>query len=122
MILELAFIVSCFAHPVGYSYGRASWYGREWEHGKHRGRMANGSQFNRHRLTAASYAFPLGTVLEVLNLRNGKRTEVVVTDRGPARRLNRLLDLSEGAASKLGFQRDGVANISVFVKKFVPNS
>ena len=122
MLLTIAFMAACFVHPVGYDYGRASWYGHEWEQGKHRGAMANGKKFNRHKLTAASYAYPLGTIVEVTNLDNGKRAEVIITDRGPARRLGRLIDLSEAAATRLGYHSDGLANISVFVKKFVPNS
>ena len=118
MILELAFIMSCFTHPVGYDYGWASWYGRE----SARHHMANGHRFDRHKLTAASYAYPLGTVVEITNMDNGKRAEVIITDRGPARRLGRLIDLSEAAATRLGYHSDGLANISVFVKKFVPNS
>jgi len=42
--------------------GTASWYGEQ-----HQGRkMANGQRFDRHKLTAASWYFPLGTTLRVV--------------------------------------------------------
>ena len=118
MLLTIAFMAACFVHPVGYDYGRASWYGHEWEQGKHRGAMANGKKFNRHKLTAASYAYPLGTIVEVTNLENGRRIKVEITDRGPARRLARLIDLSEAAASRLGLRSQGMTDISVFVAHY----
>ena len=114
MILEIAFIMSCWVHPPGYDYGRASWYGRE----SSRHRMANGAKFNRHKMTAASYAYPLGTLVEVTNLENGRRIKVEITDRGPARRLARLIDLSEAAASRLGLRSQGMTDISVFVAHY----
>jgi rare lipoprotein A len=80
--------------------------------------MANGARFNPRKRTAASYNFPLGTELEVTNLRNGRRVRVTVTDRGPARRLGRLIDLSEAAAQSLDYRRSGLTNVSVMVIKY----
>lgn len=118
MLLTIAFMAACFVHPVGYDYGRASWYGHEWEQGKHRGTMANGHHFDHRKLTAASYDYPLGTVVEVMNQANGERVTATITDRGPARRLNRRIDLSQAAARKLGFERAGLADVAVFVRKY----
>jgi len=51
----------------------ASWYGKQ-----HQGlKMANGKRFDRHKLTAASWYFPLGTKIRVVNLKTG---ESVVCD------------------------------------------
>ena len=97
-----------------YNFGRASWYGYEWTTGK-RGTMANGRRFNPKAWTAASYDYPLGTVVEVTNQANGHRIAVMVTDRGPARRLGRLLDLSEAASTALGYHQDGVTVVAVRV-------
>jgi rare lipoprotein A len=94
--------------------GKASWYGYEWTTGK-RGTMANGKRFDPQRFSAASYDYPLGTVLEVTNQANGQRLTVPITDRGPAKRLGRLLDLSEAAATALGYHRDGIAVVAVRV-------
>jgi rare lipoprotein A len=97
-----------------FDFGRASWYGWEWTTGR-RGTMANGQRFNPRAWTAASYDYPLGTVLEVTNQANGVRVAVMVTDRGPAKRLGRLLDLSEAAATALGYHQDGTAVVAVRV-------
>ena len=94
--------------------GKASWYGYEWTTGK-RGTMANGKRFDPQRFSAASYDYPLGTVLEVINQANGQRVSVMVTDRGPQRRLGRLLDLSEAAATALNYRQSGVATVAVRV-------
>jgi rare lipoprotein A len=87
--------------------GMASWYGE-----RHQGRkMANGQKFDRRELTAASWTLALGTTIRVVNLRNGKSVVVTVTDRGPARRLHRVLDLSEAAALQLDYLGQGLAPI-----------
>ena len=91
--------------------GIASWYGQQ-----HQGlKMANGKPFDRRKLTAAAWNLPLGTVLHVVNLKNGKSVVVTVTDRGPHQRLKRVLDLSEAAAEKLGYVEEGLT--SVFISR-----
>jgi len=84
--------------------GIASWYGLK---------MANGKRFDRRKLTAASWYVPLGTVLRVVNLENGRSVTVTVTDRGPNLRLHRILDLSEAAAGKLGYVEKGLTPVFV---------
>ncbi len=89
--------------------GVASWYGLQ-----HQGlKMANGQRFDRRKLTAASWYVPLGTVIRVVNLENGKTVTVTVTDRGPNFRLHRILDLSEAAARELGYIEKGVTPVFV---------
>ena len=44
-------------------------------------KMANGKRFDRHKLTAASWYFPLGTTVRVENVKTGE--SVVVTITGP---------------------------------------
>jgi rare lipoprotein A len=75
--------------------------------------MANGKRFDRRKLTAASWYVPLGTVLRVVNLENGRSVTVTVTDRGPNLRLNRLIDLSEAAARQLGYLDQGLTRVFV---------
>lgn len=93
--------------PINHSTGVASWYGIH-----HQGRkMANGKRFDRNKLTAACWFLPLGTVVQVVNLKNGNTVDVTVADRGPNNRLRRLIDLSEAAATKLDFLADGLTSV-----------
>jgi rare lipoprotein A len=90
--------------------GTASWYGA-----KHQGRkMANGQRFDRHKLTAASWYFPLGTKIRVENVKNGESVVVTVTDRGPNLRLHRILDLSQAAAERLGYVGQGLTPVFLY--------
>jgi rare lipoprotein A len=90
--------------------GTASWYGKQ-----HQGlKMANGKRFDRHKLTAASWYFPLGTKIRVVNLKNGKSVVVTITDRGPNLRLNRLVDLSEAAAKRLDYVGQGLTSVFLY--------
>lgn len=87
--------------------GIASYYA-EAHHGK---RMANGQRFDMHAMTAASPALPLGTRVRVTA---GTRSVVVtITDRGPARRLHRILDLSKAAFSQLAPTRQGLVRACI---------
>jgi len=91
-------------------YGVASWYGA-----RERGRlMASGRPFDPYAMVAANLALPLGTDVEVTNLRNGRRVKVRIMDRGPYVP-GRVLDLSEGAAGRLGFVHQGLAPVKVRV-------
>lgn len=62
--------------------------------------------------TAAHPTLPLPSVVEVINLDNGKRINVRVNDRGPFTG-GRIIDLSREAARQLGVQRPGTANVRV---------
>jgi rare lipoprotein A len=102
-------------HAKSHFVGIASWYGLQ-----HQGRkMANGQRFDRRKLTAASWYVPLGTVIRVVNLENGKAVTVTVTDRGPNFRLNRVLDLSEAAARELDYIGKGLT--PVLITPMLPN-
>ncbi len=90
--------------------GIASWYGKQRQGHK----MANGERFDRHKLTAASWYFPFGTSLRVVNLKNGESVLVTVTDRGPHQRLRRILDLSEAAAEQLDYIRQGLTAVFLY--------
>ena len=50
--------------------------------------------FDPRLMECASWEFPLGSVLEVTSLRTGRKVVVRCTDRGPNKRLNRLIDLT----------------------------
>jgi len=90
--------------------GTASWYGK-----RHQGRkMANGKRFDSHKLTAASWYFPLGTTIRVVNVKNGESVVVTITDRGPNRRLHRLIDLSQAAAERLDYVGQGLTPVFLY--------
>lgn len=88
--------------------GVASWYGEQF-HGK---QAANGEIFDMGALTAAHRTMPLGSVVRVVNLTNGKHLNVRITDRGPYVN-GRILDLSRAAAVQLGMERGGVAIVQL---------
>jgi len=90
--------------------GVASWYGESF-HGK---QAANGEPFDMKALTAAHRTLPLGSVVRVVNLKNGKHAHVKITDRGPYVK-NRILDLSRGAAAQLGMMEGGLSVVRVQV-------
>ena len=83
--------------PTGEVFdGYASWYG--WEFGGQP--TATGAIFDPRLFTAANRSLPFGTFLRVSYA--GKCAIVLVNDRGPYGRLERVIDLSEAAAEYLG--------------------
>lgn len=88
--------------------GVASWYGRPF-HGR---KTSNGEYYNMFSYTAASTSLPIPSYAKVTNLANKKSIIVRINDRGPFID-NRILDLSFGAAHKLGFTDQGLANVHV---------
>jgi rare lipoprotein A len=88
--------------------GLASWYGSNFH-----GRMtANGEIFDRDSIAAAHTTMPLPSYARVTNMQNGHSMIVRVNDRGPFHG-NRVIDVSEKAASALGFHRQGTARVRV---------
>jgi len=88
--------------------GTASWYGRQF-HGR---KTASGETFDMNAMTAAHRSLPLNCYIRVTNRNNGKSVVVKVNDRGPFHG-NRVVDLSYGAAKKLGITNAGVGNVSI---------
>ncbi|MCL7489106.1 MAG: septal ring lytic transglycosylase RlpA family protein [Desulfobulbaceae bacterium] len=88
--------------------GIASWYGRKF-HGR---KTSNGETYNMHDMTAAHKILPMGTVLLVRNLENGRETVVRVNDRGPFIR-GRIIDLSYKAATEIGIDQRGLAKAEI---------
>ena len=94
--------------------GLASYYGAEF-HGK---TTASGRPFDMNALVAAHPRFPFGTLIRVTNLGNGRTVEVRVQDRGPARQPRTegvIVDLSQRAAQRLGFTRQGRTRVRLDV-------
>src|SRR5580658_456869 len=92
--------------PKAYQVGTASWYGEYFQ-----GRTtASGEPFDMRDFTAAHPSLPLGTLVKVTNLRNGKALVVRINDRGPVVD-GRIIDLSRDAASALGFKERGLQTV-----------
>lgn len=75
-------------------------------------RMANGERFDPRSNAAAHKTLPLGTVVRVTNLENGRSAVVEVKDRGPFVR-GRIIDLTPRTAEHLDMKEDGIAPVSV---------
>lgn len=90
--------------------GKATFYSDSF-HGK---KTANGERYNKNELTAAHRFLPLGTVVRVTNLSNGRNLLVRINDRGPGHK-KLILDVSRAAASKLNMINRGVASVQVEV-------
>ncbi|MEI6213324.1 MAG: septal ring lytic transglycosylase RlpA family protein [Desulfuromonadales bacterium] len=88
--------------------GLASSYGRDF-HGR---TTSSGEPFDMHAMTAAHKTLPLGVYVKVLHKRSGNEVIVRINDRGPFVR-DRIIDLSEGAAKRLGMLQEGIAPVKV---------
>ena len=108
MLITLLFTTSVLAKTNHRLIGVSSYYA-DFHHGK---LTANGEVFNMYAMTAAHRTLPLCTKVKVTNLRNQNVVYVTINDRGPYAK-NRILDLSKGAAMKLGMIKSGVANVKI---------
>ena len=102
--------------PTRVYHGLASFYGP----GFHGEKTASGEIFDQHEMVAAHRSLPLGTVVRVTNLENGQQVVLRVIDRGPYGRNFRrgtIIDVSLGAARRLGFVKDGLVLVKVEVLK-----
>ncbi len=102
-------VYSTMESAAGYEEeGVASWYGVKF-HGR---RTSSGETFDMFKLTAAHRSLPIPTYVRVTNLENGRQSLIRVNDRGPFH-ADRILDLSYGAAVKLGFADKGTVRIRI---------
>ena len=92
--------------------GNASWYGEETRKQKGGHMTANGEAFDPDGLNAAHKYLPLPSYVKVTNLENRKSIVLRVNDRGPFID-DRIIDLSAGAAKKLGYFKKGTARVKV---------
>lgn len=107
------FVRGAWYHPqLHYDYeeqGIASWYGPRF-HGKQK---ACGEIFDQEGVSAAHRTLPLPTVVRVTNVKTGESVDLVVDDRGPYTYAGRIIDLSVGAAKKVGVYSKGTAQVKV---------
>lgn len=90
--------------------GIASWYGGgDGFDGKP---TASGEIFDASRLTAAHRELPLGTVVDVTSLDNGRTVRVRINDRGPFVQ-GRIIDLSQAAAREIAMLGPGTGRVRI---------
>ncbi len=116
-LLLALFLQSCGNHIqqktdpkfIGYEeFGKASFYAMKFQFRK----TASGERFNQFAMTAAHKALPLGTMLLVTNLENGKSVKVKVNDRGPFIK-GRIIDLSRSSFAKIGDTEEGILSVKI---------
>ena len=103
-----------FAEPkskqIFYQKGIASYYNSHWKGLK----TASGERYDPKLLTAASKTLPINTIVMVKSINNGRYVIVRINDRGPYSK-NRVIDLSEAAAKKIGLYKKGLAKVDIFL-------
>ena len=96
--------------PAGATRGMASYYADRFNGQP----TSTGEIYSPKLLTAASKAFPYGTLLEVTNVATGDKVTVKVNDCGP-HTAGRILDLSRAASDRIGLTRAGTGLVDVTV-------
>ncbi|MEP7164533.1 MAG: septal ring lytic transglycosylase RlpA family protein [Ferruginibacter sp.] len=91
-------------------YGQASFYANKFNGRK----TASGEIFSQSKLTAACNVLPLGTWIQVTNLKNGKIIIVKTNDRLHPN-MRRLIDLTRTGAKKLGYISRGLTRVKIEV-------
>ncbi len=102
--------------PLKREVGWASWYGEELQGEP----TASGEPYDMNGLTAAHRDLPLGTKVQVTNLRNKRTVLLRINDRGPSLG-GRLIDVSWAAARRLGFVHAGLTRVKLRVVQYPKN-
>lgn len=93
---------------AGTVFGQASYYANKFI-----GRpTASGELYYHNKFTAACNLLPLGTTVRVTNLSNKKSVVVKINDR-LSTKVNRVVDLSRIAATKLDYIQKGLTRVKV---------
>lgn len=121
IVLGLALLSS---QAIGLEYGIASvddGNATPYDDGNYHYRIAAGAMFNPNSMTAAHRKHPLGSLVQVINMKSGEKIYVKINDVGPCgsahcqrRRpdlLKRIIDLTPYAADQLGIE--GLGPVSV---------
>ena len=94
--------------------GEASWYDESKYFGLVRGNTSLGERVMPFAVSGAHKTLPIPCRVKVSNLENGKSIKMRLNDRGPFIP-GRIIDVTPRAASKLGFKKDGLAQVRVEV-------
>jgi rare lipoprotein A len=95
--------------------GKLAWYGRKFAGRK----TASGQRFDPNALTMAHKTLPFGTRVKVTNTKNKRSVVVRVNDRGPTQG-DRIGDVSQAAAARLGMLRSGLIDARLEVVGAAP--
>ncbi len=106
-LVAIATFLLCAITVMAQQVGIASFYAKNI-----RSKMASGQRYHKDSMICAHRSHPFGTLLKVTHLKNHKSVVVKVADRGPFGR-GRIIDLSWGAAEKLGMVAAGIAKVKV---------
>ncbi len=89
--------------------GTASYYADKF-HGK---KTYSGEKYDKRDLTGAHASLPMGTMVQVTNLKNDSTVVLKINDRLPSKK--RIIDVSRAGAEQLNFIRDGLAQVKLEV-------
>ena len=81
---------------------------------------ASGERFDERKLVAAHRTLPFGSIVRVINVKNGRSVKVRIIDRGPYGQNYRegtIIDVSRAAARRLRMLEDGQVPARVEVLK-----
>jgi rare lipoprotein A (peptidoglycan hydrolase) len=113
-VLEEGMIIRIKRFSYDAYTGKASWYGPGFDGRK----TASGLIFDQDEISVAHRTLPLGSIVRVTNLKNGKSIIAPVTDRGPyvknsSGNYTREIDLSSAAAEYLETKSSGIAMVKI---------
>ena len=77
--------------------------------------LTSGEKYDKNALTGAHRTIPLGTMVKVTNLKNGKSVVVRINDRGPHGSKTEIIDVSGRAAQELDMVKDGRVKVKLEV-------
>lgn len=108
MKLLIALIIMALSMMSNSSVVKASWYSLPGQ------TTASGEVMDPSELTAAHKTLPFDTKVLVENVETGSKVVVRINDRGPFID-GRDIDLSKGAAEKIGIIDSGVADVRLTI-------
>lgn len=111
VIISITLVGLIFLYQVAgpyYETGIASWYGP----GFHGNLTANGEVYDMYGISAAHKTLSFGTIVRVVEIETGRSIVVRINDRGPFIE-GRIIDLSKGAAEKLGIVEKGITKVGL---------
>ena len=116
MMLFVASISACQFSPIHLTPSAADQVGVASVYSHESGSAtASGEKLDHEAFTAAHRTLPFGTKVRVVSLRTGASVVVRINDRGPFGRSDRIIDLSRGAARRIGLDRAGVMRVRLEV-------